>query len=133
MTIYAHTWEDLGEQRIRRWINDLEKSEQVNLQINDPRPVRVEILSWKDQCVGAKHYTLNIKEEDNQWWSEKENAWMDITIDSRKRGFSLSADCYSREEAIELAKFTVDLIFGKENTDKRKMWKINWGKVKHEK
>lgn len=97
--IYAHDWEILGDDRIRRWPNP-----------DEPRRLNVTINSWRGISIGAKHFYANVKEEDNQWWSEPENDWVELSCDSEKGGYSLRADCMTREEAEEVAKFFVDMI-----------------------
>jgi hypothetical protein len=124
--LYAHDWEILKGQRIRRWTNNLKRQEQVKPQVEDPRRVTVTLSSWVGTSPGARHYYVKIEEEQNQWWCEDRSTWVKLSCDSTSNGFSLRADCYSPEEALELAKFTVNLIFGRPRTKKRKMWRIHW-------
>ena len=91
--IYAHQWSDLGEDKIPRWPS----------KIDEPRPIEIEISSWVGISIGAKHVMLRIAEQENAWWCEDRNDWMILSCDSHKRGFSMSADVYSEQQAIEMA------------------------------
>lgn len=104
MSIYAHDWEILGEDRIPRWPS----------KIGEKRGIKVEINSWVGISVGAKHYNVTVEEQDNMWWSEKENSWVELSCDSERGGYSLRASLLTKEEAIKVAKFFVKLIAGKE-------------------
>lgn len=99
MTLYAHDWSVLGDDRIRRWPSP-----------DEPRGLRVEITTWIGTSLGAKHFYAKVKEEDNQWWSEEENTWVELSCDSEKGGYDLRADCMTRQEAEEVAKFFVHMI-----------------------
>jgi len=91
--IYAHNWEYVGDERIPRWPS----------KINEPRPIKIDINSWRGISIGAKHVMLRVDEEENSWWSDSENSWVHVSCDSSNRGFSMSADVYTEDQAIELA------------------------------
>ena len=67
--IHLHTndWDDLGENRIRRWAvaGDFEKG--VPPEIAGKRPIDVEISSWVGTSIGAKHTYVEVTERDNEW------------------------------------------------------------------
>ncbi len=111
-TVYAHDWNILGKDRIRRWPS----------KIGEKRPIQVEIFTWSGISVGAKHFYVNVKEEDNMWWSELENAWVELSCDSEKGGYNLHADVLDNKEAIKLALYFINLIAGKT----RKNHEIHW-------
>lgn len=112
MTIFAHDWNILKGERIPRWPS----------KCGEKRPLRVEINSWIGICPGAKHYYAKVREEDNQWWSEDENAWVQLSCDSARGGYSLEADVMTEEEAIELAKYFVLLVAGKRREHHEIIW-----------
>jgi len=98
--IYGHSWSMLKGERIRRWPS----------QIDEPRPVRVEITTWKGMSIGAKHVNLCVEEEKNMWWSEDDNDWVQLSCDSESDGMSLRAAVYTQEEAEKLAIFFIKTI-----------------------
>ena len=106
MILYAHDWGVLGEDRIRRWPSE-----------DDDRGLTVEVTSWIGVSVGAKHFYAKVKEENNQWWSEEKNCWVELSCDSEKGGYSLKADCMTHKEAEEVAEFFVKMI--KKNNPKQ--------------
>ena len=96
-TIFTHNWEILKGERIPRWPS----------QTGEPRPVTIEISSWKGISFGAKHVNLRVEEAKNQWWCEDENAWVQISCDSEADGRSMTAAVYTQEEAKQLAVFFI--------------------------
>jgi hypothetical protein len=104
--IYAHDWSILGEDRIPRWPS----------KIGEKRPITVRISTWiGTSAIGARHYNVSVEEEVNQWWCEKENAWVELSCDPSKSGVSMSASVLSRSDAEKLAKFFVDLVIKDSN------------------
>jgi len=92
-TIYTHDWNYIGDERIPRYPS----------KIGEKRPIHVDINSWIGS-IGAKHWYVTVKEKNNMWWSERENAWVEISCDSEKEGYSLDkASVMTVEEAVELA------------------------------
>jgi len=110
--IYAHDWKILGEDRIQRWPS----------KIGEKRPIKVEISSWIGISVGAKHIKVNVEEEENQWWCEDENAWVTLSCDAERGGYSLKAEVYTEEEAIKTAKYFILLIAGKGRKNHTVYW-----------
>lgn len=86
--IYTGDWEILGGDRIRRWPST-----------DDERTIKVTQRSWVGLSPGAKHIDVRVEEEDNQFWSESENAWVTIYGDTGARGYRFEGDVMSREEA----------------------------------
>jgi len=129
-TKYIHSWDKIAwdestSSRIRRWTNNLNESDQIKLQVDDPRPVSVGISSWVGTSVGAKHFTLIITEHDQMYWSDEENCWCEVSKDSTKMGFSAKLECYSEQQAKTLATMIINEVFGKPTTKRRKMWRIS--------
>ena len=106
MEIYAHDWDIIGKDRIRRWPS----------KIGEKRSLSVTITSWVGISIGAKHTYVHVEEQKNQWWSEKENAWVELSCDSKKGGYNLRADCMNLKEAVKTALFFVKLIDPEHNT-----------------
>ena len=127
MTIYTHDWEDLGDDRIHRWTNSLTATEQVKEQVDDPRRVLVRISTYIGTlALEAKHYTLTIEEQGNEWWSESKNDWIVISDDLDSSGLSARVACYTEEEAKQIGKYILSILFGKPQSKKRKLWRIVW-------
>ena len=105
--ISTRDWDILQGERIRRWPGSW----------GGARKIRVDINSWKGLSLGAKHWNVTVTEEDNQWWCEPENAWVEIYRDSEKSGYSLTAAVFTPEEAAKVTKQFVAIILaaGKEN------------------
>lgn len=93
-------WGILGDDRIRRWPGTWGGKRRIN----------VEWSSWVGVSPGARHIDVNVTEEDNQWWSENENAWVSIYSDSTATGYDLRAKVYTESEAEEVADFFVEFI-----------------------
>lgn len=97
--MYAHNWEILGGDRIPRWPSE-----------DDPRTIHVSVTSWVGLSVGAKHYSVRVEEEHNQWWSEDENTWTELSCDSGKRGYSFTGELMTKKDAEEFANHCIELI-----------------------
>jgi len=109
--ILAHDWDILGKRRKQRWPGP------------DKRDLNVSVWSLsRTAAIGARHWYVTIEEERNQWWSEKESDWVQLTCDSENGGFCLRADVNTVQEAIKLAKFFVDLVAGKGRRHHRISW-----------
>ncbi len=93
--ILAHDWEILGdEDRIRRWPS----------QIGEKRGLKVRLYTWVGTCaIGATHFSVSIEEQNNMWWCEERNAWVELTCDLERSGISLSASLSKQEDAIKVA------------------------------
>jgi hypothetical protein len=112
--IRAHTWEAIGsKERIPRWPS----------KIGDTREIQVQIDSWKEVgSIGAKHYYVSVEEQNNSWWSEDLNAWIELSCDSEKEGYKLKAFVMTSDEAVKLAKLFVEMIAGKERKYHHVVW-----------
>lgn len=111
--LYAHEWEVIGgPERIARFPS----------KIGEKRNIRVEITSWIGLSIGAKHHSVNVEEQRNSWWSESENAWVELSCDSQNRGYSMRAEVLTEEEAIKLAKHFIKIIAG----SKRLLHTVCW-------
>jgi hypothetical protein len=109
--ILSHDWGILGKRRKQRWPGP------------DKRSLRVSIWTFTDSiALGARHWYATVEEERNQWWSEKEGAWVELSCDSENRGFNLRADVNTEKEAIKIAKIFIELVAGKD----RKHHEITW-------
>lgn len=98
--ISTDDWGILGDDRIRRWPGTW----------GGKRSIRVDWHSWVGVSPGARHIDVDVKEEDNQWWCEVENAWVTIYRDSAATGYDLRAKVYTESEAKEVSEFFVELI-----------------------
>lgn len=107
--IFAHDWNILGKDRIRRWPS----------KIGEKRAVRVTIDTWIGISFGAHHWYVEVIEEDNEWWSEEENAWVHLSCDSERGGINLKAAVDSQDKAVELARWFVKTMFCAESSDIR--------------
>lgn len=104
MSIYAHDWEILGDDRIRRWPS----------KIGEKRGLTIRISSWVGTAaIGAKHYNLRIEEAENMWWSEKENDWVRLSCDTHSGGYTMDAAMLKPVECIKLARAWLDIVCGK--------------------
>jgi len=110
--IRTHDWGILKKERIRRWPS----------KIGEKRNLRVEITSWVGISIGAKHIYVKVEEQDNSWWCEDENAWVELSCDAEKGGYSLTASVTSEDEAITLAKYFVELVAGKRRQNHNVIW-----------
>ena len=108
--IYAHDWEILRGERIKRWPSE-----------DDVRTLTVSIDSWKGVSIEAKHFNVKVEEEKNQWWCEYENAWVELSCDSGAKGYSLRASVMTKEEAIKIAKHFVRLVI---KTNPKQKYKV---------
>ncbi|MFA5166833.1 MAG: hypothetical protein WC449_06110 [Candidatus Paceibacterota bacterium] len=108
--IYAHDWNILNGERIPRWPS----------KIGDLRSLVVTITSWIGVSIGAKHVSVRVEEEKNQWWSEEQNDWVILSCDHGNRGYELRAEVYSNEEAKKVAKYFIKII--NKNNDHRIVW-----------
>lgn len=97
--ILAHNWDILNGERIRRWPSK-----------SDSRVIRINITTWKNIDLGAKHYDVDIEEEPNQWWCEEKNAWVELSCDSYKQGYSFKAKVMSKEQADNFVEFCIKFI-----------------------
>lgn len=105
-------WGVLGNDRIPRWPS----------KIGEKRKIRVDISSWIGTSPGAKHTYASVVEENNQWWSESENTWVEIYSDSSKSGYSAKGDLMTEVEAVAFALFCVELIAGKKRLHHKVLW-----------
>lgn len=110
--IYACEWDDVDDERIRRWPS----------QIGEKRPISVKINSWVGISIGAKHVYAEVKEDDQAYWSESKAAWVYVSRDSEKSGYSMRAEVMTEKEAIAIAKTFVDLIAGKDLRNHEVQW-----------
>lgn len=91
-----------GEERIPRYPS----------KIGEKRPVRVTITTWiGTSALGASHYSVHVRDDENSWWCESENAWIRGYGTGLHDHLSLSATTYSDSAAIELAKVYVEKNF----------------------
>ena len=112
--IIAHDWDILGDRRKRRWPGP------------DKRGLEVTIWTLSGSvAIGARHWYATVIEERNQWWSEKEGDWVDLTCDSENGGFSLRVDVDTEAQAIKVARFFVELVAGKDRKHHRVTWDGN--------
>lgn len=103
--IFAHDWNILGDDRIRRWPS----------KIGEKRGLTIDIRTWAGLSIGAKHIDIQISEQKNMWWCEDKNAWVELTCDAENTGYEFDAKVLSVDEAIRMAVFIVELIAGKES------------------
>lgn len=103
--IIAHDWKILGDDRIRRWPS----------KIGEKRGLKIDIRSWVGLSIGAKHVDVKISEQKNMWWSEEQNAWVELTCDSENTGYEIDAKVLNEDEAIKITKFFVNLIAGEDS------------------
>lgn len=109
----CHDWGILGQDRIPRWPNE-----------NDARRIDVHIFTWKGTVVTcAKHYSVHVQEQLNQWWCEAKNCWVELSCDSGNRDHSLRAECLHRTDAVKLARSFIQLIRAR-NPDQPYL--VNW-------
>ena len=101
------------------------KSDQIKLQMDDPRPVSVKISSWVGVSPGAKHFTLVISEHKQMYWSDEDNCWCTVSKDTTSGGFEARLECYTEQQAKTLATAILNEIFGKPRTKYRTMWQIS--------
>ena len=94
----------LDGEKIKRWDQNPTK--------DDPRPVSIQITSWVGQCPGATHYTIDIAESKNYYWSESENAWVSIMSSDLEDGISARVSLTSKEQSIKIAKSLIKQMFG---------------------
>ena len=100
--ILAYNWDILGDERRQRWpCNTGEK-----------RGLRVCISSWVGAATGARHVYAEVKEEDNQWWSEKVQDWVELSCDTSSSGYSMKVDVVTIEEAVTMAAAFIRLVAG---------------------
>jgi hypothetical protein len=111
-TIYAHDWEILGDERIPRWPS----------KTNEKRKLKVSINSWVGISIGAKHYNVKVEEQNNMWWCEDKNSWVELSCDSEKGGYELEAKLLTEAEAIKVAKFFIKLVAGKDCKNHEVVW-----------
>lgn len=112
--LYAHDWEILGGDRIRRWPGP------------DERTITVQVNSWVGISPGAKHYKAIVTEQNNQWWCEQENCWAELSCDTEKGGYSMRAECMTEDEANQMARLFVEMI-QKNNPDQKYRVFYPWG------
>lgn len=111
--IRAHDWEAIGsKERIPRFPS----------KIGEKRNIRVEITSWVGTSIGSKHFYVQVEEQNNSWWSESENAWIELSCDSTKAGYSMYASVMTKDEAIKLAKYYIEMIAGKDLANHTVSW-----------
>ncbi len=111
-SLYAHDWKLLGDDRIPRWPS----------KIGEKRKIRVDISSWVGTSVGAKHVYAKIEEEPNQWWSESENTWVELSCDAGRTGYTMRGDVMTEKEAVAFSLFCIEMIAGKRRTHHKVMW-----------
>lgn len=92
-SISTGDWDILNGKRIRRWPGG---------SWSGYRCLTVKIDSWVGISMGATHTYLNIKEEDNSWWCEEKDAWVNIYGDNSGTGMRVKADLLSTEDCINL-------------------------------
>jgi hypothetical protein len=113
LTILGGKWADLGDCRERRWPS----------KIGEKRPISVTISSWIGTSPGARHYYVEVKEENNMWWDPNENCWRELWDDQEKKGYILEkASVMTEEEAIKLAIFFIKLIHPTDYKDQEIHW-----------
>jgi hypothetical protein len=106
-------WDKLGDDRIRRWPHEY----------GGKRPIRVTINSWVGtSAIGARHYYLEVEEEENQWWCEKENSWVTFSMDLHNKGREINGTFEDEESAIELARKAIELLTKKDLTHFTVTW-----------
>jgi hypothetical protein len=109
--ILAHDWEILKGERIPRWPS----------KIGEKRTLRAEITSWVGTyAIGARHFYARAEEQNNQWWCEDENGWVELSCDTEKSGLSLQADLMTEKEAIDVLLAFIEI------TGTRKTHRIVW-------
>lgn len=80
----------------------------------EKRTIYVRVSTWVGTSVGARHIYVEVKEERNQYWSEIEEAWIEIESSSETSGYYLKADVYSEREARKIAMTFITMIGGKD-------------------
>ena len=100
MSILAHDWNRISEPRIPRYPS----------KIGEKRDLVVSYFSWVGIEENAKHYEVTVTEEPNQWWSEEDNDWVELSCDPNKRGYELRASVYTKEEAERVAKAFIGIV-----------------------
>jgi hypothetical protein len=103
--IYAHDWNILGDDRIQRWPS----------KIGEKRKLRIDIRSWVGLSIGAKHIDVQISEQKNMWWSEQENAWVELSCDCSNIGYELNAKVLNEDDGIKIAKAFVSIVAGEDS------------------
>lgn len=98
---YRHDWKSLGNgERIRRWPSE-----------DDPRKIRIHIHTFVGTCaIGAKHISVTIEEEKNQWWCEEDNCWVELSCDSGSRDHDFRGEVLQHKDAQDFAAFCVAMI-----------------------
>ena len=110
--ILRHDWGVLGSDRISRFPS----------KVGDKRRISVSIYNWAGFSLGAKHFSVRIKEQNNQWWCESENAWVEISCDTTNRGYSMNADVLSKKEVIKITMDFISMIAGKKRINHVVEW-----------
>lgn len=96
-------WDDVDFPRIPRWPS----------KTGEKRPLRVYISTWVGTSPGARHMYAEVKEKENEYWSEKNNTWVDVSCSTESKGYYLKADVFTLKEAVEIATKFVEMIAGK--------------------
>jgi hypothetical protein len=90
--------------------------------------VVIDVNTWRGTAIGASHYYVKVKEEDNQWWSDEEGCWCVSYRNRRDVQRKFEADVFSLEEAAALAAFIVKTYYADAG------WSVRYdvGRRKHE-
>lgn len=104
--IYAGTWDDVGKKRIPRWPS----------LIGEKRKVDVTITTFMGMAPGSRHWTLKIQEQNNSFWSESKNAWVEVCSSACTDGFRLEAEVFTIEQAKSIAKNFLRLMCGEKKS-----------------
>jgi hypothetical protein len=110
--IYQHDWDDVDHPHIPRWPS----------KTGEKRPLEVHISSWKGYSAGARHLYAEVTEAKNEYWSEKNNAWVDVSCDSESAGYHLKADIYTLKEAVKIVTAFVEMVAGKKRSNHEIAW-----------
>ena len=105
--IYQHDWRGIDTPYIMRWPS----------KIGEKRPLKINISSWVGMSAGARHVYAEVTEEDNEYWSEENNAWVSVSCSSEASGYHLKADVYTEKEAVRIALTFVEIVAGRHRTE----------------
>jgi hypothetical protein len=92
---------DLPLPHRRYWPNEAEQ-----------RGVTIRFRDWS-AAIGGSHINLEIKEEHNYIWDEKERIWRECWDDDKGMGFRLDTKFERYEDAIKVARAIVRIMFQK--------------------
>jgi len=104
------------------YLADIPKPHRRKFPGDHPREVRVRLTSWIGISPGAKHWYVDIKEEDNYLWDEAEHSWRIAWDDKKGQGPSERAEFAGLDARDQALRWIRKMV--RERYSNKSLWKV---------